>query len=45
MNKYDKTITYTIDFKVKKENNKWIVNDLSENDIEKIHGIYDYSND
>ena len=45
MKKYDKTITYTIDFKVTKENSKWVVNDLSESDIEKIHGIYDYSND
>lgn len=45
MKKYDKTITYTIDFKVTKENGKWVVNDLSENDIKKIHGIYDYSND
>lgn len=45
MEKYDKTITYTIDFKVTKENNKWIVKDLSDTDVEKIHGIYDYSND
>lgn len=45
MKKYDKTITYTIDFKVTKENGKWVVNDLKEDDIKKIHGIYDYSND
>jgi hypothetical protein len=45
MKKYDETITYTIDFKVTKENNKWVVNDLSDTDVEKIHGIYDYTND
>lgn len=45
MKKYDKTVTYSIEFKVKKENNKWQVEDLSDTDVEKIHGIYDYSND
>lgn len=45
MKKYDKTVTYSIDFKLTKENNKWLVNDLDLDDIEKIHGIYDYSND
>lgn len=45
MKKYDKTITYTIDFVVEKKNNKWVVKDLSDKDVEKIHGIYDYSND
>lgn len=45
MKKYDKTVTYSIDFKVKKENGKWKVTDLSDTDIQKIHGIYDYTND
>lgn len=45
MKKYDKTITYTVVFDVVKENNKWLVVTPSDEDIEKIHGIYDYSND
>ena len=43
MKKYDKIITYDIDFILKKENNNWVIEDLDQDDIEKIHGIYDYS--
>ena len=35
-------ITYTIDFSVKKENSKWVVEQPTQMDLEKIHGIYDY---
>ena len=43
MNKYDERITHTIDFEVVKDNTMWIVSDLSRNDLDKIHGIFDYS--
>lgn len=45
MNDYNKTITHTIVFEVVKDNDMWVVSDLSKNDLDKIHGIYDYSND
>ncbi|MBE6161139.1 MAG: hypothetical protein E7158_02820 [Firmicutes bacterium] len=45
MKKYNETVTYDIDFILKKENNNWVIQDLDADDIEKIHGIYDYSND
>lgn len=45
MTKTDKTVEYTIDFKVIKENGKWVLDNVSTEDLEKIHGIYNYSND
>ena len=45
MQKNTKTIDYTIDFKVKKENGKWTLDTISTEDLEKIHGIYNYSTD
>ena len=45
MKKNTKTIEYTIDFKVMKRDGKWVVEDVSTEDLEKIHGIYNYSND
>lgn len=41
MRKYSDTITYTIEFKLHYEDNKWILEDLSNDDLEKIHGIYE----
>ena len=35
-------ITYTITLNVIKENNKYIIEDLTDNDIKKIHGVYNY---
>ena len=35
-----KTITHTIEFKVTKIDNIWEVNQLSTDDLEKIHGVY-----
>lgn len=35
-------VDYTIDFYVVKNDNKWIVSSLSNADLEKIHGIYNY---
>lgn len=43
MHKSTETVEYTIDFKVTKdEKGNYRVTDLSETDLEKIHGIYDY---
>ena len=35
-------VEYTIDFYVVRNNNKWEVSNLSNSDLEKIHGIYNY---
>lgn len=35
-------IEYTIDFYVVKTTNGWVVSSLSNSDLEKIHGIYNY---
>ena len=35
-------VDYTIDFYVVKNDNNWIVSSLSNADLEKIHGIYNY---
>lgn len=45
MKKTDKMVEYTIDFKVIKKDGKWTVENVSTEDLEKIHGIYNYSND
>ena len=42
MSKETDTITYTIDVKVEKENDVWKVVQLSNESLEKIHGIYNY---
>ncbi len=45
MQKNTQTIDYTIDFKVRKNNGKWEMENVSTEDLEKIHGIYNYNND
>lgn len=45
MTNTNKTVEYTIDFKVIKKDGKWVLNEVSTEDLEKIHGIYNYSND
>jgi hypothetical protein len=45
MKKTDTRVEYTIDFKVIKKDGKWTVEDVSTEDLEKIHGIYNYEND
>ena len=40
-----KTIEYTIDFKVVKKEGKWVLEPVSTESLEKIHGIYNYTND
>ena len=36
------TVDYTIDFNLSKVDGKWEVNDLSNEQLEKIHGVYAY---
>jgi hypothetical protein len=45
MEKNDTKVEYTIDFKVIKKDGKWTVEEVSTEDLEKIHGIYNYEND
>ena len=42
MSKETDTITYTIDIKVEKDGDDWKVVQLSNESLEKIHGIYNY---
>lgn len=35
-------VTYTITLNVVKEDNKYVIEELTENDLKKIHGIYNY---
>ena len=44
MKNYKERVTYSIDFELDKKDNNWVIKDLKLDDIEKIHGIYDYSN-
>ena len=36
------TVDYTIDFTLTKVDNDWVVNDLTNEQLEKIHGVYAY---
>ncbi len=40
MKKENETINYEIEFKLINEGNQWEVEQLSSNDLEKIHGVY-----
>ncbi len=42
MKKTTDKVDYTIEFNVVKENKIWKLNTIEENDLEKIHGIYNY---
>ena len=42
INKVNDRIDYVIEFNLNKINNKWIVNDLTNEQLEKIHGVYKY---
>ena len=42
LDKVNKTVDYTIDFVLTKVDNKWEVNDLNNEQLEKIHGVYEY---
>ena len=43
MKKAQARISYEIEFKVVKNDNNWEVSQLSNEDLEKIHGIYEYA--
>lgn len=45
MKKSDARVEYTIDFKVIKKEGKWTLEKITTEDLEKIHGIYNYQND
>ncbi len=38
----DKTVDYTIDFNLTKVDDNWEVNELTNEQLEKIHGVYEY---
>ena len=42
MNNVSDKVKYTIDFSLTKKDNAWTLNDISEIDRQKIHGIYSY---
>ena len=42
MEKTKDTVDYTIDFTLTKIKNKWVIDDLNNETLEKIHGIYNY---
>jgi len=42
MNEMNDTISYNVVFKVKKNNNKWEVEQPDDETLEKIHGVYNY---
>lgn len=45
MKKVTDKVDYTVEFKVNKQDGTWVIENPSQTDLEKIHGIYDYSND
>lgn len=38
----DKKVDYTIEFQLTKVDNKWQIKDLTNEQLEKIHGVYEY---
>lgn len=44
MKKYDKTVDYTLEFRLKKVDNVWTVNEVDNTTKEKIYGLYNYEN-
>lgn len=42
LSKVNDTVDYTIDFTLTKVDNEWVVNDLTTEQLEKIHGVYAY---
>ena len=46
MQKINDTVEYTINFNLTKdENDVWQISELSQDDLEKIHGIYNYDSE
>lgn len=42
LDKVNETVDYTIDFTLTKVDNEWVVNELTNEQLEKIHGVYEY---
>ena len=42
LEKVNDTVDYTIDFTLTKVDNEWVVNELTNEQLEKIHGVYEY---
>ena len=42
LDKVNDTVDYTIDFTLTKVDNEWVVNELTNEQLEKIHGVYEY---
>lgn len=42
LDKVTDTVDYTIDFTLTKVDNDWVVNELTNEQLEKIHGVYEY---
>lgn len=45
MSKTKDTIDYDITFNLSKKKNKWVIDEMDKDTLEKIHGIYNYEND
>lgn len=42
LKKADEKVKYTVDFKLTKQNDEWIMNDLDQATYDKINGVYNY---
>lgn len=42
LDKVNDTVDYTIDLTLTKVDNEWVVNELTNEQLEKIHGVYEY---
>ena len=42
LDKVNETVDYTIDFTLTKVDNEWVINELTNEQLEKIHGVYEY---
>lgn len=42
LNEVTDTVDYTIDFTLTRVDNDWVVNELTNEQLEKIHGVYEY---
>ncbi len=45
MSKTKETIDYDITFNLSKKKNRWVIDEMDNETLEKIHGIYNYEND
>jgi hypothetical protein len=45
MEKSTDTVTYTIYINLTKEDDSWVIDDLDDATLKKIHGIYNYESD